>query len=217
MPIIANCVQCGSEFQKRCNQVTCSKACFDERKRVQTRAHKAASKRRPLTADDVRALFSYDPVSGLLTWKARLGDDPSTKSWNTKHANKPAGCLGKRGYVNVLIFRVTFKAHRVIWAIQTGAWPSFDVDHWDGVRSNNRWDNLRPATNALNRANSKRPSTNSTGFKGVSFYRKWGRYVASIKVNGRSYYLGGFAGPEDAHRAYVEAAKKHFGPFACAE
>jgi hypothetical protein len=231
MAIIANCVVCGSSFErcgKGSNRVrTCSKACSAEHKRTRERAYaasylqrpevleKSASRKRLPTADEVRAVLDYDPESGILTWLARQGDDRATKAWNAKHANKQAGSLNKKGYLQVRLFGRNYQAHRVIWLLVTGRWPSgFDIDHSDTVRSNNRLDNLRLATNSQNRANSKKPSNNTSGFKGVHFSKVVDRYVASISVNGRTHHLGCYGTPEAAHAAYLNAAEWHFGPFA---
>jgi hypothetical protein len=51
MPIIANCIQCGSEFQKRGSHVSCSKACADERRRAKMRTYGAASGKQPITTE----------------------------------------------------------------------------------------------------------------------------------------------------------------------
>src|SRR4051812_23558385 len=83
-----------------------------------------------LTADQVRALLDYDPVTGILTWRTRPGQDRTTKSWNSKHARKQAGTpKGNYGYVTVGLFDRPYKAHRVIWVIMTGGWPEGNVDH----------------------------------------------------------------------------------------
>lgn len=86
------------------------------------------------------------------------------------------------------------------------------VDHIDNNPLNDRRDNLRLATIAQNSRNAKLPSTNKSGFKGVTLQK--GRYWrACIKVNGKTIHLGHFATAEEAYAAYCEAAKKYFGEF----
>jgi hypothetical protein len=90
------------------------------------------------------------------------------------------------------------------------------VDHIKGNGLDNRRDQLRLATNAQNKQNMKKPKTNSSGFKGVVFMppnpnKPWGAY---IRANGKNKFLGSFTTPEEAHEAYMKAAREHFGEFA---
>ena len=90
-----------------------------------------------------------------------------------------------------------------------------DVDHIDGNGLNNTRGNLRGATRSQNNVNSKRPKTNSSGFKGVYPHSQVDKWCAQIGVAGRRVYLGYFDDPRDAARAYNEAALRHYGEFAC--
>jgi hypothetical protein len=87
------------------------------------------------------------------------------------------------------------------------------IDRRDGDGTNNRWSNLRRATQSQNTANSRRPRHNTSGYKGVSL-RRSGRWRAIICNKGRWIYLGTFATPEAAHAVYLAAARKLFGEFA---
>lgn len=167
-----------------------------------------------LTTDAVRKLLAYDPETGVLTWKPRPESTRHERAWNTKYAGRQAGSLSTRGYLHVRILGRDYRAHRVIWLIVTGDWPGQGLDHADGDPSNNRFDNLRPASQTENRANSRRPKNNTTSFKGVTLDRRDGRYLATIGVNSQKHYLGHFDCPEKAHQAYLAAAEKHFGEFA---
>lgn len=103
-------------------------------------------------------------------------------------------------------------AHRIIWKMITGEEPEC-IDHINGFPSDNRWRNLRAATYSLNRANSV--SKHRIGLpRGVVLHRKTGRYQAQIETNGKKHYLGLFDQPDEAHEAYVQAAKERFGEFA---
>jgi hypothetical protein len=89
------------------------------------------------------------------------------------------------------------------------------VDHENGNGLDCRRNNLRAATHADNMRNAKRKSSNRTGYKGVKYrakYRK--RWIAKIMVNRKDIHIGAFLTALEAARAYDEAAKKHFGPFA---
>lgn len=105
-------------------------------------------------------------------------------------------------------------AHRVAWAIFTGEWPRDHIDHVNGIKTDNRLDNLRQATRSENMRNMRLRKNNSSGFKGVHWHRQSKKWRASIWVDGTSQGLGLFDTPEDAHAAYCEAARIHFGDFA---
>jgi hypothetical protein len=89
------------------------------------------------------------------------------------------------------------------------------IDHADLDKVNNRIQNLRPATNSQNQANTKRRPTNRSGFKGVAWNTNAKLWKAGITVNGKNNHLGYFSTPEEAHEAYCAAAKMIFGDFHC--
>ena len=86
--------------------------------------------------------------------------------------------------------------------------------HKDTNPSNNKWDNLREATPQENMRNQNRRITNSSGFKGVTYFPATRKWRARIKINYKQICLGLHDTPELAHQAYCEAAKKYFGEFA---
>lgn len=96
----------------------------------------------------------------------------------------------------------------------TGALPDEDVDHIDGDGLNNRRANLRRCTHAQNGANRPAPSSNKSGYKGVSFCRQTGRYRAILGVDGKKFRAGRFDTAEEAARAYDALAKEKLGAFA---
>lgn len=91
-------------------------------------------------------------------------------------------------------------------------WPF--VDHINGDGLDNRRANLRQATNAQNQFNKGLASNNTSGYKGVHFVRDKGKWGARIRFNGRQRHIGNYATPEEAARAYDEAAVELFGEFA---
>jgi len=151
----------------------------------------------------VRRLLAYDPVTGLLTWKVKRG---------CRSAGAAAGTVDAKGYVNIQIGRVGFKAHILAWVIMTGEWPQHEIDHRDLAKGNNIWENLRPATQAQQVQNRPVRADSLTGLKGVQ--RRRHRWIARITVDGQRIYLGRFDDKEAAAAAYAEAATKHFGQYA---
>jgi hypothetical protein len=99
----------------------------------------------------------------------------------------------------------------------TGRWAKPTIDHRDGDCTNNRWNNLRRATRSQNNANRSRPRHNTSGYKGASRCRRSGKWLAHIGINGKIIFLGRFETPQEAHAAYLKAARKLFGEFARAE
>lgn len=151
-----------------------------------------------LTVERLRELLDYDPDTGLFTWRVR------TSKCVTVGAI--AGCLDK-GYLRIQIDRRLHLAHRLAWLYITGDWPPAQIDHINGIRDDNRIANLRAATRAENMHNRRKPHSNTTsGYLGVSRYR--GKFMAQIKLDGKSKFLGLFDTPEEAHAVYLEAKRR---------
>ena len=93
----------------------------------------------PLSAGQLGSLLHYQPTTGALIWKERPN---VVAQWNTRFAGKRAGSLTKEGYVQITINGWVYRAHRVAYLLKTGAWPTVELDHRDGNRSNNKWRNL---------------------------------------------------------------------------
>ena len=122
------------------------------------------------------------------------------KSYGVTYARRGARINGKRA---------TILMHRVIMNASEGQ----EVDHKDGNGLNNQKSNLRLATVGENRNNRGIKSNNTTGYKGVRPSSNGG-WKAKITCEGKTYHLGTHDTPEDAARAYNEAAIEHHGEFA---
>lgn len=165
-----------------------------------------------ISAEVLRSLLTYDPDSGVLRWKVR----PGIKS-NVMPGDKAGYIRRTRGthcFMRIKIHKHEYQVSHVIWCIVTGEWPSYEIDHRDTNSLNNRWLNLREATRHQQMANRRTQSNNTSGYKGVGFNKKTGKWVSRIKVDGRVKFLGHFFTPEDAHEAYKIAAQVLFGEFA---
>ncbi len=92
--------------------------------------------------------------------------------------------------------------------------PGQEIDHINGNKLDNRRENLRSCTRSQNLANRRIAQVNSSGFKGVSFFKKSGKWTAQIRHNYKLKTLGEFECKLSAARAYDDAAKKLFGEFA---
>ena len=162
-------------------------------------------KSNPLPAlEELQSLFEYNPDSGELFWRVRTS--------NRIYPGKVAGWSGQRGYRSVTLGKRKFKVHRIAFYMGSGIEPTGEIDHINGVKSDNRLCNLRDATRSQNRANTRAFKNNKLGLKRVSKHK--GKYRAQIGFHGRKIYIGLFESPEEAHAAYVEKARKLFGGFA---
>jgi hypothetical protein len=153
-----------------------------------------------LTYESLIATFSYSHDSGVLTWNdvPRLGPK--------RPAGRVAGSLDAHGYIQIGVFKKTFKAHRLVWFYVTGEMPRQQIDHINGIRTDNRFCNLRVVTNAINSQNKRSPlPSNKSGFLGVSWNR--GAWRATIQVNHKQINIGRYADPSEAHVAYLNAKR----------
>lgn len=146
--------------------------------------------------------------------RQRLTYDPETGAFRDK-SGKALGTVARGGYVVIRVQGRLQYAHRLAWIWVHGKVPAGDIDHANGVRTDNRIANLRPANRSENLAN--RRTANATGFKGVNVHRdpsRACRYGASITKLGKRTFLGWHATAEAAGAAYARAAKEIHGPFA---
>jgi len=106
------------------------------------------------------------------------------------------------------IFPKAILMHRLILE----ASPEMQVDHIDGNGLNNTRANLRLCESRENQRNHRLYSTSTTGFKGVSAFRK--KFKANIGFDNKQIFIGLFETPEEAARAYDKLALEYFGEFA---
>lgn len=159
-----------------------------------------------LSIDELQEKLEYNPVTGVFKWKISIG---------CKAKGQIAGNIHPNGYVAIRINTIRYLAHRLAWLYEKGCWPPppKEIDHINGVGTDNRWVNLRLANRAENISNSARRKDSTSGFKGVTLCKKTYKWVAQIHVNYRHIHLGQFTSKKAAHAAYVKAAKKYFGEF----
>lgn len=156
-----------------------------------------------LTADRLREVIHYDPVTGIFTWNIPSG--------RRVKAGDRAGSFNKSlGYRVIAIDCERHYEHRLAWLYMTGEWPLKDLDHKNTHKDQNNWDNLREATMAQNIANIGQWRHNTSGLKGAYFHRQAQRWYSTIGGE----YLGLFDTKEEAHAAYAVAAARKFGEFA---
>lgn len=158
------------------------------------------------TAERVRELFDYNPDTGAFIRRVTI--------FNGKKAGTRADVMRQTGrlagYTRICIDHGRYLAHRIAWLYVTGSWPNHHVDHINGDPSDNRFCNLRDVPSLLNQQNQRKPRPdNASGFLGVSRVvgKRGIKFHASIGAAGRTFFLGSFDSPEDAHNAYVAAKR----------
>ena len=154
-----------------------------------------------LTQTRLRELLHYDPDTGIFTSRTKRG---------RFRAGTAMGTLGVKGRIQLHIDHKKHFAHRLAWLYVEGVWPSHEIDHINGVPTDNRISNLREATTKQNGENRGKQRNNTSGYKGVTWSNKSQKWQAQICHNGTRKYLGVFVDPKAAHRTYLAAAEGLF-------
>lgn len=149
---------------------------------------------------ELEELFVYEPKTGVLLWKTK----PDNPWWNQTFAGKPAGGLDSKGYVRIRTQGRIWSAHRVVWKLVHGVDPEY-IDHINGVRSDNRLENLRSVTMEGNARNRCLHSKNTSGISGVYWVQRDKKWVAFIYDNGTKVPLGYYSDKKDAVTARRKA------------
>jgi hypothetical protein len=146
---------------------------------------------------DILGLFKYDEVNGGILRTKWLGREKSQK------VPLPSGT----GYIIYGVYvskkLVFYTAHRLTYLLN---YPDMDqslqIDHINGIKTDNRIENLRAVTKQHNLFNQHR----AKGFCWMKQNKKW---IAHICVDYKSIHLGVFDTILDARAAYLRAKKKY--------
>lgn len=170
-----------------------------------------------LSYDLLHRLISYDPDTGLLTWRNRTADlfvagfhsaEGQCRAWNTRYAGKEAiGQVKSDGCKKGFCLGRMVSSHRVIIKMMTGVWPD-ETDHENGIRSDNRWVNLRNTSRVGNNQNCAIGKNNTSGAKGVTWRSSIGKWRARVSENGVRTTIGNFTEFQDAVDARKVALAK---------
>ena len=155
-----------------------------------------------LTVEEARRVLRYDPETGEFFWRVKVGVRGVVGA--------RAGSLMAKGYRMIQYNGKGYLDSRHAWFMTTGDWPKNQIDHADTNKANNRFSNLRDATQTQNMRNRSAHKRNEFG-KGVS--RQDEKYTARIRVDGCRKYLGIFSTAADAKAAYDSAAQRLHGEF----
>ena len=137
-----------------------------------------------LTQNGLKELLSYDPETGIFKWKVNRG---------RLMKDSVAGSKMNIGYFQIKINYRKYLSHRLAFLYVYGRFPKGQIDHINGVRDDNRIENLRDVTRTVNNQNTKRTKNNTSGFTGVYWHKAGNKWVSRINVNKKNVHLGSFS------------------------
>lgn len=153
-----------------------------------------------ITIDYLKKVLHYAPDTGVFTWIAR--------ATRADLIGKEAGSRHSSGYISISIHNKKRLAHRLAWLYMTGFWPVNHIDHIDGNRTNNCFNNLRDVTRSENLHNvHTAKKNNKVNLLGVSAHQ--GKWRMQIMINGVRTRVSGFDTPEQAHKAFMRYRDAH--------
>lgn len=154
-----------------------------------------------ITQADLKENLNYDPKAGVFTWK---------KTGKGRRVNGTAGHRRKKGYMQIWIYGKLYYTHRLAWLYVYGEWPKHRIDHINGNTQDNRIQNLRDVPQAVNAKNARKWGHNTSGYTGIDWDKKSGRWRARIAIGqGEQKHLGYFKNIQDAIAARKQAEEHH--------
>ena len=120
-------------------------------------------------------------------------------------------CYLKSGYLRTCINYKSYRIHRLIFMMHHGYLPK-QIDHINGIKDDNRIENLRAATQSQNLFNRTLTKSNTSGVKNVTFEQN--KYRVRLRINKKLINIGTFDNLELAELVAIEARDKYHGEFA---
>lgn len=130
-----------------------------------------------VSIDIINEWLRYEPATGKFFWKK-----VKTRGKAVLHAE--AGGFNMKGYRMISIAGRRHMTHRLVWMIETGEWPTQEIDHINGIKDDNRFCNLRTVPHKINMRNLSAHRDNKSGVLGVSFVPRRNKWVAQICIDG---------------------------------
>ena len=154
-----------------------------------------------MTQTELKELLHYDPDTGLFT---RL-----KQTCNSVKIGDVAGTRNGKGYIDIRLKAIKYRASRLAWLYMTGEWPKEQIDHDDRVRHNNKWLNLNEATGQENSTNRSLRKDNTSEVTGVYFCKTSGNWRVGIGVARKLHWLGFFTDKFEAICVRKSAENKY--------
>ena len=156
-----------------------------------------------LTQERLKDVLNYCPESGAFVWIKK--SSPKSRI----AIGSDAGSISYWGYIVIEIDSERYQAHRLAWLYMYSEWPKDQIDHINGIKVDNRIENLRDVTNSENHKNMRMLKNNTSGIIGVTWNKKSKRWQAQIVVNKTTKCLGLYSDKNDAITARQAANKKY--------
>lgn len=158
-----------------------------------------------ITLDILKNCLTYDENNGDFIWIVnkgikKIGDIAGNKHWT--------------GYIRIKIGQKEYLAHRLAWFYKTGKWPKNQIDHINSIRNDNRFCNLREATQQQNNFNKTKKKNTASLYKGLTWRKDIQKWNSRITINDKCINLGYFDTQEEAYQVYMNKAKELFGDYA---
>jgi len=145
---------------------------------------------------------TYDSDTGLFT---KIVTNRKRETFETE-----AGWIDAKGYRRLKVKKMSLSAHRLAWFLYYGEHPKGDIDHINGIKNDNRIENLRDVSKSINLQNRRTSSKGSTSkFLGVSWNTKLRKWRAQIKIKGKTKQIGIYEIEEEAYAAYLQYKRKY--------
>jgi hypothetical protein len=149
-----------------------------------------------ITQSRLKEVMRYEPGTGVFVWLINSGK---------ARPGSIAGGMNDAGYRLIGVDGRRYRSHRLAWLYVHGCWPDGVIDHKSGNRGSARIADIRPATLTCNAQNRGVGINNKTGYLGVCFNKRVGRYLASITADRKQRHLGHFKTAAQAYEAYLAA------------
>lgn len=143
-----------------------------------------------ITQEKLKELVELDSEKGVFIRKVAIS--------NNSKVGEVAGTACKNGYMAIGVGGERHYVHRLVWLYVHGEMPK-NIDHINGIRTDNRPENLRDVTRAQNQKNQRLRSDNKSGVTGV--WQSGSVWHAFIRSGGKRHHLGTFKTSEEAAAA----------------
>jgi hypothetical protein len=142
---------------------------------------------------NINEYLQYNPETGVIIWnyKGKLA-----------FPGKLAGSINKNGYIQIYLKGKQYYAHRLAWYLHYGKWPTKHVDHINGIRNDNRINNLRDVSASINLLNQKRHREKI--IKCYSFNKKEKIWEVYQHKNNKKFHIGRFKSEELARQFVLD-------------
>jgi len=113
----------------------------------------------PEEVEKIKKYLEWDVKDSCLRWKIDVS--------RRVKAGQVAGSRNWDGYLRVGLNKRVFQQHVVVWVLVHGHAPTSEIDHINGIKDDNRPENLRIVSHTENCQNRRLGVANKTGCLGV--------------------------------------------------